>query len=291
MVFRNAASFGKRQEYIAVAELLRRHFDVYMTLVDDQQIDCVIRQEKEGQLRYLDIQIKARSNECIPENAGRFAAMEIRAPRDNFFFIFYSEQANTYWILPSLLLIEEANQNKEGVNKGKYSINFCNVTAQGVVPRPRFRQYENAFDLLELNPTEARELKPMEEDDIQKYHGVIESSRAPLVGRQIPPCWEVIKKLEGQTLQTLAQNKKFKILKVTEKNIIIEVNSTKKERTINFEKEIEPACKALKLRRRITRIEIEDEFAPRNPAFVAAILANLSHVRYMAKPVITLFFD
>lgn len=49
MDHRSTASFGKRQEYIAVAELLRRGFDVYMTLVDDQQIDCVIRQERKWQ--------------------------------------------------------------------------------------------------------------------------------------------------------------------------------------------------------------------------------------------------
>jgi len=147
--FRSSASFGKRQEYIAVAELLRRNFDVYMTLVDDQQIDCVIRLDKgNGNLRYLDIQIKARSKDCEPTNAGRFAAMEIRQPRENFYFIFYSEQANTYWVVPSLELIQEANQNKEGVNKGKYSINFCNVTSKGITPRPRFRKYENAFHLL-----------------------------------------------------------------------------------------------------------------------------------------------
>ncbi len=149
MSFRSSASFGKRQEYIAVAELLRRGYDVYMTLVDDQQIDCVIRQEKEGRLRYLDIQIKARSKDCAPSNAGRFAAMEIRAPRENFYFIFYSEQANTYWIIPSLELVQQANQNKEGVNKGKYSINLCNPTSKGVTPRPRFRCYEDKFNLLE----------------------------------------------------------------------------------------------------------------------------------------------
>ncbi len=146
--FRSSASFGKRQEYIAVAELLHRNFDVYMTLVDDQQIDCVLRLDTGGQLRYLDIQIKARSAGCAPVNAGRFAAMEIRQPRENFFFIFYSEQVKTYWILPSLELIQEANQNKEGANKGKYSINFCNVTKSGVKPRPRFQKYENTFSLL-----------------------------------------------------------------------------------------------------------------------------------------------
>lgn len=50
MSFRTSASFGKRQEYVAIAELLRRGFDVYMTLVDDQQIDCIIRQERAGEL-------------------------------------------------------------------------------------------------------------------------------------------------------------------------------------------------------------------------------------------------
>jgi hypothetical protein len=148
--FRSSASFGKRQEYIAVAELLRRGHDVYMTLVDDQQIDCIIRQESnKGQLRYLDIQIKARSKDCSERNAGRFAGMEIRQSRENFYFIFYSEQADTYWILPSLELIQQANQNKTGENKGKYSINFCNATKQGVKPRPRFDVYKNAFHILD----------------------------------------------------------------------------------------------------------------------------------------------
>jgi len=43
MAYRDSASFGKRQEFVAIAELLRRGFDVYLTLVDDQQIDCVVR--------------------------------------------------------------------------------------------------------------------------------------------------------------------------------------------------------------------------------------------------------
>lgn len=148
MPFRSSASFGKRQEFVAIAELLRRNFDVYLTLVDDQQIDCIIRQEKDGELRYLDIQIKARSEMCSPKNAGVFSAMEIRQPRENFFFIFYSEQANKYWVIPSKELIKEARQNKSGENAGKYSINFCNVAKAGVKPRPRFRPYEDAFDLL-----------------------------------------------------------------------------------------------------------------------------------------------
>jgi len=132
-----------------MGELLRRGFDVYMTLVDDQQIDCVVRQERDGKPHYIDIQIKARSKDCQPKNAGRFAAMEIRKPRENFFFIFFSERAGKYWVMSSLDVIREANRNKTGKNSGKYSLNLCNPTGpEGAKPLPRFQKYEDAFDLL-----------------------------------------------------------------------------------------------------------------------------------------------
>jgi len=126
VAFRNSASFGKRQEFVAIAELLRRGLDVYLTLVDDQQIDCVVRKEVSGEPVYLDIQIKARSKEC------------------------YSEQADCYWVLPSLELIKEANRNKTGQNAGKYRIVFTNLSRKTgqVVPRPRFEMYRNNFELL-----------------------------------------------------------------------------------------------------------------------------------------------
>ena len=76
--------------------------------------------------------------------------MKIRQPRENFFFIFYSELIDTYWVIPSLDLIKEANQNKTGANKDKYSIVFVNITKTGGKPRPRFKKYENAFHQLEI---------------------------------------------------------------------------------------------------------------------------------------------
>lgn len=36
--------FRQAQEFGAIAELLRRGYDVYVTLVDDQGIDCIVRQ-------------------------------------------------------------------------------------------------------------------------------------------------------------------------------------------------------------------------------------------------------
>ncbi len=151
MDHRSTASFGKRQEYIAVAELLRRGFDVYMTLVDDQQIDCVIRQERNGRLRYLDVQIKARSKDA--KHAATFAALTIRKPRQDFWFIFFSEAAGTYWVLPSVDVVRLSNVNKggktkKGKNKGKLTIKLANKNNSGWKPRPKFKEYENAFELL-----------------------------------------------------------------------------------------------------------------------------------------------
>lgn len=145
---RSTASFGKRQEYIIVAELLRRGFDVYMTLVDDQQIDCIVRLNNDGQPKYLDIQIKARSMDCLPGNAGLFPLLDIPQPRFNYYFIFFSDQAKTTWVIPSMDLVRLARSNKSGKNIGKYSINLCNHYSTGVKPRPKFREYEFAFDLL-----------------------------------------------------------------------------------------------------------------------------------------------
>ena len=149
--YRSSGSFGKRQEFVAIAELLKRHFDLYMTLVDDQQIDCVIRQRKEDELRYLDIQIKARSNKCQVWDGGLFSAMEIAWPRSNFYFIFYSEHLNLHWVICSLDLVRLASRNKKGKNAGLYSLNFCNCPKAGLKPREKFREYENAFHLLEWN--------------------------------------------------------------------------------------------------------------------------------------------
>ena len=145
MAYRDTASFGKRQEYAAISELLKRQFDVYMTLVDDQGIDCVIRREHDGKLNYLDIQIKARSKQCKPYDAARFAAMNIPKPRRNLWFIFYSEQLDKYWVINSIELTQSgiASQNKKGKNADKWHINLAGYGKKGVTAYPRFSKYED----------------------------------------------------------------------------------------------------------------------------------------------------
>jgi hypothetical protein len=146
---RSSASFGKRQEFAAIAELLKRNYDVYLTLVDDQQIDCIVRLEREPYPIYVDVQIKARSRRA--KYPGTFAAMEIRRPRPNFYFIFYSEAADQYWIMPSLEIAKQANQGKSGKAIGRYRIVFTNTNVKGEVrARPKWEKWRNQFDLLNL---------------------------------------------------------------------------------------------------------------------------------------------
>jgi len=145
-VYGSTASFGKRQEYIAIAELLRRGFDVYMTLVDDQHIDCIIRYPTQPP-RYVDVQIKARSRTA--KNTGMFSAMTIREPRENYFFIFYDETLNCYWIMSSLDVIREGNTNKSGANIGKVKVKLANKLTSGKwKARPKFDCYKDDFQRL-----------------------------------------------------------------------------------------------------------------------------------------------
>ena len=156
MSYRSTGSFGKRQEYAAISKLLSLGFDVYMTLVDDQQIDCVVRQEKEGKLRYLDIQIKARSKSA--KHCATFSAMNIRQPRRDFWFLFYSEPLDTYWVIPSLHLVKLGSKNKGGPDglgkhKDKLTVKLANKNKGGWKPRPKFDNYKNQFDLLNWGKT------------------------------------------------------------------------------------------------------------------------------------------
>lgn len=151
MAYRDSASYGKRQEFKAIAKLLEFGFDVYSTLVDDMGIDCVIRISNN---RYLDIQIKARSKTCSLKNRGYFPLLLIKENTDNYFFIFYSEQIDTYWVLPSQDIVKMATQiktnvslNMNGKNAGKYAVR---VAGNNCNPLPQFEKYKNGngFELL-----------------------------------------------------------------------------------------------------------------------------------------------
>jgi hypothetical protein len=137
--FRSTASFGKRQEFGAIAELLRRGYDVYMTLVDDQGIDCIIRQ---GPERFFDVQIKARSKESKAGKVGHFPLLDCTNARKNYVFIFFSEgvgDRGQYWVIPSTTIVKPGfgTTLKSGKNKGKYRL---------ILNRPKYAAYVDAFE-------------------------------------------------------------------------------------------------------------------------------------------------
>ena len=153
--FRNSASFGKRKEFVVMDELMKLGHDVYLTLVDDLQIDCVLRFDTDPP-RYIDVQIKARSRNA--KHPGTFAALEIRKPRPGYFFIFYSEPAKHCWVMPSEDVARRAHRSKSGKSKGRYSITFTNTSVRGEVrPRPKWEEYKDKFVLLGNPVTQQRE--------------------------------------------------------------------------------------------------------------------------------------
>ena len=117
MNFKNNASYGKQQEFKAIAKLIELGYDVYTPLIDHMGIDCMIRF---GNKEYIEIQIKARSiDRCELKNRGYFPLLSIVDKMDNYFFIFYSEQIDTYWVIPSSDIIRMADEDRTNVSQNK----------------------------------------------------------------------------------------------------------------------------------------------------------------------------
>ena len=145
-IFRHNAGFGKRMEYYVISKMLKEGLDVYIPLIDDFGIDAVIRKHDGS---FVEIQIKARSKDVLFGDAALFAAIT-HEPRNNYYFVFYSERIDKTWILSSEEFIKEAVQNKTGKNAGKRSIwfNGKNTKNKTEHPYPRFDKYlVSNFDL------------------------------------------------------------------------------------------------------------------------------------------------
>ena len=118
--FRHSAGFGKRMEYNLVGKMLMEGLDCYMPLVDDHGVDCVI---KKADGTFIEIQIKARSNEVTDGDAALFAAITHEYTK-NFFIVFNSERLDKMWIMSSEEFLQECVTNKSGKNAGKRGIWF-----------------------------------------------------------------------------------------------------------------------------------------------------------------------
>lgn len=120
ITFRHSAGFGKRIEYWVAGLMLKEGIDVYMPLIDDNGIDAVVRRPNGT---FIEIQVKARSKDVVVGDAALFAALSHEI-RENYWFVFYSERMDTFWIMTSEEFVRESVQNRTGKNQGKRSIWF-----------------------------------------------------------------------------------------------------------------------------------------------------------------------
>jgi hypothetical protein len=159
----NTQVFGKRQEFMAIAMLMAMGYDVYLTLVDNQQIDCVVRhKDPEGKLTYYDIQIKARSKAAQRKSWATWPNLKILEPRKNFYVIFYSEPLKEYWVVPSKFLAEHAIRGKDERHQDHYTVTLAKCN-EGLPTEhvSVFETYRGAFDRLGLpDPDEAADEVP-----------------------------------------------------------------------------------------------------------------------------------
>ena len=150
--FRHSAAFGKRIEHYIVGLMLKQGLDVYMPLDDDDAIDAVVKRP-DGV--FVEVQIKARSNDVIFGDAALFAALR-HEYRPRYWFVFYSERLEKIWVMSSKEFIDESHQNKSGKNAGSRSIwfNGKNTKNQSEHVKPQFVKYlaENFDRICDDNP-------------------------------------------------------------------------------------------------------------------------------------------
>jgi len=136
---------GKRAEYKILTKLLTYGFDVYIPVVDENQIDCVLRHEIRGDVSYLELQIKARSKDISLGDRGDFSCIKLGKVHKNYYLIFLSELDETegiYWVIPSLVFKKLANEITKGKDKGKWWIRLAGKKEKRLVPRPKYKNYE-----------------------------------------------------------------------------------------------------------------------------------------------------
>jgi len=131
-------------EYFIISRMLKEGLDVYIPLIDDFGIDAVVR-KKNG--TFIELQIKARSNDVIDRDAALFAAIT-HEQRNNYYFVFYSERLDTTWIMSSEEFIKESVQNKNGKNAGKRAIWFNGKKNGKEYIKKQFEKYiYSTFDI------------------------------------------------------------------------------------------------------------------------------------------------
>ncbi len=96
--------------------------------------------------------------------------------------------------------------------------------------------------------------------------------------------WKYLERFEGLTIHTLGRNRAFRVQSVDEFQLCIRLQSTGGERRIG-RSEIEGAFNDLWLLEELSLSDIRSRHSPHNPAYVAALLAQLWRVEYKRGPI------
>ncbi len=146
----------KHEEFRAkvMARLVQEGFDVYAPPINEPGIHCVVRVDPKGGRDAVHVDVRVHGRAKGVKCPATFAALRIECPNSRLYFIFYSEEADTYWVMPSLDLVEGASRNKTGDNAGTYTIVLARRSrATGkMTPNERFAAYRGNFDLLREAP-------------------------------------------------------------------------------------------------------------------------------------------
>jgi hypothetical protein len=144
--FFHLASFGRRMEFWIIGEMLRQGLDVYRPLVDDKGIDAIVRRPNGT---YAEVQIKARTKDIAPEQAGLFAGIRCE-PNPAYWFIFHSAhigENGKIWLMTAAEFMEYASRQTQGKHAGAYTLHLSGVKSNketGVkeaYPKPQFEKF------------------------------------------------------------------------------------------------------------------------------------------------------
>ena len=126
---------GKRGELLVMARMLSEGFDVYIPWVDDHGVDAVVRWENGP---FLQIQVKATGVGIIFPATFNTGGLAKDGPG---FFVFYSEEWKTMWIMSR----DEVHKHRN--NNGHID---CFVQRKGEqVPKPELERFKaESFDRL-----------------------------------------------------------------------------------------------------------------------------------------------
>ncbi len=130
-------------EYWIISLMLKEGLEVYIPFIDNDSIDLIIKKTNGA---FIEIQIKANSKAVAIGNAADFA-IRSHKKRKNYFFVFYSERLNTFWIMSSEEFLKHSSLNRTGNYIGRRGITFnrkCKDKKTGKFTEP-FREHFKKF--------------------------------------------------------------------------------------------------------------------------------------------------